>query len=65
MVNSLSFQMQLARSFCFETSKKANLALEEIIAGETMTPDAVYKNIAETLFANKGYCAAHPLQRNY
>jgi len=57
-------QIHLAQAFCYDANVRCDRLVREIMGGELLTQDLHVKKIADTIFQNKGYCAAHPLQRN-
>lgn len=61
----LLLQIKLAASFCYDAAARSNRAIDELLEGDVGTQDIVLKQIAETMFANGGYCASHPLKRNF
>jgi len=58
-------EIKLAASFCYDAAARSNRAIDELLEGDVGTQDIVLKQIAETMFANGGYCASHPLKRNF
>ena len=57
--------MELASAFCFEADQRCQQLLEELFGGHLRTQDLRIKKIADKIFENKGYCAEHPLKRNF
>jgi len=55
----------IANSFCLDATVRVKQNMEELINGPIITNDFNYTKIASTIFKNKGYCAAHPLARNW
>jgi len=58
-------EMKLASSFCYDAAARANRCIDELLQGDLGTQDVMIRQIADSMFSNGGYCATHPLKRNF
>lgn len=58
-------EVRLAQTFCNDAIRRVKANVNDVVTGEYVNNEANYKKIAATVFKNKGYCASHPLSRNW
>ncbi|KAF4533144.1 hypothetical protein B566_EDAN007955 [Ephemera danica] len=58
-------ELVLATTFCQDALNRIKINIKEIELGSGGTQDVSYKKIADKIFECNGYCAEHPLTRNF
>lgn len=58
-------EMMLTKAFCYEAVERIQTNMKDLRAETSENNDDTLENIADTIFKNHGYAAAHPLERNW
>ncbi|XP_021339800.1 acyl-CoA dehydrogenase family member 9, mitochondrial-like [Mizuhopecten yessoensis] len=58
-------EVMLTKAFCHEAKERIEKNLKDLKLETCDNNDDTLENIADTVFKNHGYAAAHPLERNW